>query len=128
MPTSPIQFIFNSSVIVRENNTDATPNRNYVANGIDFANFVDSTDANRVQEQRIQIAPGATQIINLPAGSTKGVAIAFSFNGKVDMQFDYGTVDNTQYGILQGEFTSLSISAPAGPVADTFGTLVILGN
>ncbi len=121
-----LKYTFNGQVFVRENATTGT-NSQIVQDGTDWANFVNDTDTTGVVESAPCMAPGVTQVIDLPPGITTAKAIAWRFSAKVNLIFSYGQVDNTRYGIQEGEFTTLSVEVPSSYAADVTGHIVILG-
>lgn len=122
-----LQYTFNATVQVADNNTNGLPNTTYVSDGQDWANFVNRIDASSVSEQGPVLEPGTTTVVQLPVGATQGVAIAWSFNQPVTMQFDYGSIVDTKYGILQGDYLTLSIIVDPAFTTPVTGHIVLLG-
>lgn len=127
MSSRLLQFTFNATVQVIDNNTNGLSNTTYVSDGQDWANFVNRTDATCVNEQGPQLQPNTTTVIPLPVGAANGVAIAWQFSQKVTMVFNYGSIPLTSYGIQQGQFTTLSVTTPNTPGVVTTGHIVLLG-
>ena len=121
-----LKWVWNAQVQVQPVSTTG-PNPILVNDNVDWANFVNDTDAIGFVESAPCMAPGANLVIDLPPGITTAKAISWKFSEKVDLTFNYGIVLSSRYGIQEGEFTSLTINVPAALTADVTGHIVILG-
>ena len=128
MAASTVLVQVNASLLVRENSNGTGKSNTIVSDGVDWANLQNAVDNQQVTEARLCLSPGANSVITLPAAMTTGHFVAWKASAKVDIALSFGTVINSSYGILEGDFTSISILVPIGYTEDVVVHLVITGS